>query len=141
MYGTQLHELFVAQDAGIGRLAAVASRIAHVSEPAKAIAHQYFQPRWLESPLNRPESLEVHSHKTFAYRTGYQVNSWIRIRSAGFNSPTPNVVSVEQDLNTLDDERLTRRFSQDDVAEFFGHASVELDRILTLYFPNSQGET
>lgn len=136
--GEYVSGIFEFNEAKIGRLAAVTARAARNEQPAQEIARHFFSERWLRAPFNRPESLEIHSHKVFALTEAMNVNSWVRVKSGqriGPTSPGP-VVVIEQDVNTLDEDRVSRELQSTDVAQFLTVASVELEHILGLYFPN-----
>ncbi len=84
------------------RLAAVVSRYAVHPSPGLFLARHFCKEEWAETPLNRPESFELHAHKSFDMGP-FSVNSWVRNRTAnlvqsGQESP---ILSVEQDINTV----------------------------------------
>jgi hypothetical protein len=138
-FAKRLVEIFSVGNVQIGRLAALTSRAASVQSPASLIAAHFFRDRWLISPFNRPEALEIHSHKVFPIEEGLNVNSWMRVKTGeriGVNSG-PVIVS-EQDINTLQEEREVRSFGDQDVSRFFNQVTNEFDSILGLYFPNEE---
>lgn len=127
---------FKVEDVDFGRFGLVVLRIAEVDSPAAVkIAKHFFQRRWLTAPLNRPESLEVHAHKVFQLEPELMVNSWIRVKSGSLTSTGAPLIVVEQDINTLENERIDRTFSPDECKAFFSLASREMEKILRLYFP------
>jgi hypothetical protein len=117
------------------RLAAVVHRYRAIPEPARALAEQFCRAEVMgNGPLNRPENFELHAHKVFRTTFGVEVNSWVRNRSAVvFATQTP-VVSVEQDMNTLDDGTLD--LDDGAVGTFFRGIGAELDQALALYYPD-----
>jgi hypothetical protein len=119
----------------IGRLAAVAHNFADVDTPSKEVARHFFQERWLVAPFNRPEKLEIHSHKVFDLTSELRVNSWVRVRTAQRLETLAPVVFVEQDINTLAEERAQRDFGRAEVLGFFRRVADEHSHILRLYFP------
>jgi hypothetical protein len=128
--------LFRSDGVPIGRLGLVIVRAATVEAPAIALARHYFRDEWLKAPLNRPENLEIHAHKTYEMRPGFRVNSWVRVRTGKRVVTGAGVIAVEQDLNTLEEERATRGFDASSVRRFFSAAASESDSILRLYFPS-----
>jgi hypothetical protein len=130
-----LNMLLDHDDAFIGRLAVVVHRTAEDPAPALTIARHYFQERWLKAPLNRPQELEIHAHKVFDLRPELPVNSWVRIRTAHRLENNAPVIVFEQDINTLEEERMGRRFSAEGISGFYQAAAGELSVILDLYFP------
>jgi hypothetical protein len=115
------------------RVAALVTRYAPNDNPGIALAQHFCQARWQSQPLNRPESFELHAHKSYNLK-GFPVNSWFRaktgLKTAG--GAISKVVLADQDLNT------TLRgtpLSDDEVSAFFAICPPELDYILGLYFP------
>lgn len=123
--------------ARVGRMAAVATRYVQHANPALFLARHFVQDRWADAPFNRPESFELHAHKTFIMARRFKVNSWVRSKTgmAGSSIGQTPVIVVEQDLNTLNEEVPASTFSAADLAEFFGAADAEFDSILNLYYP------
>ncbi len=130
---------FKVEEAEFGRIGLVAIRVTSVDSPAGlAIAKHFFQPRWLKAPLNRPESLEIHAHKVFGLKPDLLVNSWVRVKSGSLTSTGDPLIVVEQDINTLENDRSERIFSPSDCKLFFSTAAREMEKILKLYFPADQ---
>ncbi len=130
--------IFKKNGASPGRLAALVTRLAAIPQPGRLLAEKFCRDEWLRGPLNRPEGFELHAHKVFSLLPNLRVNSWIRIKTAG--QPYQNVL-VEQDMNTLAEEREQRRFDKSEMASMFERAADELNKIVDLYFPirNSSG--
>lgn len=124
------------QQVVVGRLAALATRVADVPAPGVALSRQFCRPKWIDGPLNRPAGFELHAHKTFDLLPELTVNSWVRIKTAKGGSPDYRYVVVEQDVNTLGPELETRNFGQRETSSIFRAAAVELDSILAMYFPD-----
>ncbi len=131
-------EIYQSQRVSIGRLAAVAVRFVRVNNPGRALAQQYFDKRWLNAPFNRPEGLEIHAHKVFNLRANLPVNSWVRLRTGIIESDDYNAVTIEQDINSLEGERQSRRFDHQRTKEFFELVVSQFDEILDLYFPENE---
>jgi hypothetical protein len=49
------------------------------------------------------------------------------------------VISVEQDLNTLDEDSLKRVYTPDEIRRFFEEAAAEASSMLALAFPEEHG--
>lgn len=118
------------------RVAAVVTRYAPRENPGLTLARHFCQERWHEKPLNRPESFELHAHKSYDFK-GFVLNSWLRAKSGVMTErgSTTKVILVEQDLNTV--ARATP-VSDDDVSAFYLVSPTEFDDILGLYFPNTR---
>lgn len=118
------------------RVAAVVTRYAPHSDPGIFLAQHFCQPRWQEAPLNRPESFELHAHKSYDLK-GFSVNSWFRAKSGLMTEreASTKVVLAEQDLNTVP---RSQALSDDEISAFFAICPDELDHVLGLYFPEIQ---
>jgi hypothetical protein len=122
-------------DARVPRVAAVVQWYRAIPTPPLALAEQFCrQDLMRQGPLNRPENFELHAHKVFRTGFGMNVNSWVRNRSAVVTATNTPVVSVEQDMNTLDDG--TVDLEDGAVSTFFRGIAGELDQALALYYPN-----
>ena len=120
----------------IGRLAAVMTRMAPHTSPGLFLASHFCKDRWLSTPLNRPESFELHAHKRFSMGS-FVVNSWVRVKTALLVEALEKktLVIVEQDINTMAEEEGVRSFQLSEVERFFSAVAKESDDILNLYFP------
>jgi hypothetical protein len=124
----------------IGRLALVLSRFTMVDDPATQLIEHFCNDRAIAGPLRRSETFELHNHKRYKPETmNEQVNSWVRCKSGRLVSDGSPIINVEQDLNTLEEERETNVFPADQISEFFANASAEADSILLVYFPSEEG--
>lgn len=144
-FARRLADIFEQDDTAIGRLAAVITRSADVPSPAEAIAEQYFREEWLRAPLNQLEELEIHAHKIVELHAGLPVNTWMRIRTArrvetGAVETGALVLAVEQDFNTLEQDRLNRVLDRPAVENFFRAAATQLEEALLVYFPDMERE-
>jgi hypothetical protein len=137
----RLVAILEADETPVGRLAAVLQSVAEPTSPAAEVARHFFKERWLEGPLNRPKELEVHAHKVFRLREDLDVNSWVRVRTAELIDTKIPVVSLEQDINTLEEARRHRQFLPGEVKEFFDSAVKEFVTIQELYFPSASPAT
>jgi hypothetical protein len=117
------------------RAAVVLTRFAECELPGLMLARHFCQERWYQQPLNRPQSFELHAHKS--YRLGEtEVNSWFRAKSGQFevDGQKAPIVIEEQDINTLPRES---PLGQTEASAFFLACPQELDHILSLYFPGT----
>lgn len=123
----------------IGRLALVVHRIMNADNPPHAIASQFCRHELVDennasAPLRHSRNFRLDNFKKYAYPIdGRQVNSWVRCRSDHIDGL--NVVKVEQDLNTLQEDEASTAFDVKDIEQFFNWASDELNKIMSLYFP------
>jgi len=95
------------------RMASVAFwGLSEVGDPAKWVAGRFFREDLLKEPFNRPETLEIHSHKVFSFGSAgasFQVNSWARLKTEELVQPGPRlakkVITLTSDINTLAESR------------------------------------
>lgn len=135
-----LHEYRDFLRARVGRIAAVVTRFAEHQSPGVYLAHHYCQDRWLQAPLNRPESFELHAHKRFEFNEELKVNSWVRNRTGFVKEEEEQLraVLVEQDMNSLAEEESSRDFDTTAISSFFVDAAEQFDTILALYYPPAE---
>lgn len=122
----------------IGRLAGLVTRLAERDDPGIYLARHFCKDKWKQAPLNRPENLELHAHKSFAIREGLEVNSWVRVKTGKLTigSTAKPIVLFEQDINSLANLLPEKAFSKTEIEQFFAVTAPELDAILRLYFPD-----
>jgi hypothetical protein len=122
--------------AQVARLALVISRTCPVENPAQILIQQFCNEWSQGQPFKHSGSFEIHNHKVYTPPTegiDYQINSWVRCKTAALVADNRPVILVEQDLNTL--ENTIRRFNADQIRAFFRMAAQEADEIIRLYFP------
>jgi len=105
----------------VGRSAAVVTRFGNHDTPALFLSRHFCRDRWIEAPLDRPESFELHARKRFELADKLMVNSWVRNKTGYLaieESKTP-IVLVEQDINTLAEEAADSSFTPKDIELFF----------------------
>jgi hypothetical protein len=127
-------------DAKAGRVACIISRLGDASDPGKALAKHFCKPQWIDGPLNRPSSFEMHAHKRFRLDDLFEVNSWVRVKTAVRKEENavpfpPNVILVEQDVNSLTELMESRELSEHDLRRFFELSPREMCHVLEMYFP------
>ncbi len=128
-----LVELMQVAHKRVARLAAVITRLAAHDTPGAYLAAHYCQPRWTMDP---PQMFEIALHHRYPLGDQYVVNAWTRSRTAPGPDPSlMRAVHVEQDLNTLIEDSLTRRFSPAEVTGWFALVPGELDLLLDRHFP------
>lgn len=124
--------------AKVGRVALVIRRGCPVANPAQAPIERFCSEASQQEPFNRSANFEIHNHKVYLpQREGidYQVNSWVRCKTAELEADNQPIVLVVQDLNTVASEAETRRFTPDQLKGFFEMARLEADVIFAKYFP------
>jgi hypothetical protein len=122
----------------VGRVALVVYRYCPIDNPAQALIERFCNEASQREPFNRSQSFEIHNHKVYSLEgegIDYQVNSWVRCKSARLMPDDYPVIRVEQDLNTLATEMESRRFDPAQMDDFFRMAAVEANEILQKYFP------
>ena len=131
-----LNDYRLKSKARAGRVAGVIKRYADIEDPAMFLAKHFCSERWLNGPINEPESLELHTHKVYQLRKSLKVNSWVRSRTAAqtYAEKTKPVVMIEQDINTLSEE-LERKFDGREIKTFFTALPRHFEEILLRYYP------
>ncbi len=124
-------ELFLSFDRTVvGRMAVVLGRYLVTEQPAVVLSRHFCKENWLRKGLTELEDFEMHSRRLAKFTTGYQVNSWIRFKSALLTIPKTNkrpIILTEQDVNTLAEESETRNYTISDILKFWELAEVEVD--------------
>lgn len=138
--GSNLLNLYLEKtNANVGRIAAVIKRFSYQDNPAIEIASHFCKERFTVKPFNAPSNFEIHAHKKYIFMESFEVNSWVRVKSAKLTIKPDNKVSngiiVEQDINTLSELVETKTYTNDEIIFFFHNILPEFDRILSLYFP------
>ena len=119
----------------VGRTAVVLQRAVAHDRPGFELARHFCKAQWLDGPLKRPEDFELHAQKSYVLAARWNVNSWVRCKTAKLRPSGQSVILVEQDLNTRAEELETQDFKSEDVARFFRDCLPEFESILRLYFP------
>jgi hypothetical protein len=125
-------------DAKAGRLACVQNRICEDQNPSLTLAKHFCKDELIAGPLNRPGEFELHAHKRFRLGTMFDINSWMRFRTAvkqGQLDFPPTAILVEQDFNTLSEQMESREICAQDITGFFELAPREMRSVLEKYFP------
>ena len=118
------------------RIAIVIDRNSIKDDAAKVIASHFCKDNFIKEPFDRPSEFEIHSLKKYSFREKFEVNSWVRIRSAhmryksGIIHP---IINVQQDINTI--AEATKIYSKEDITIFYEKIYDEFDKILKLYMP------
>lgn len=123
--------------ARVGRIAAVVDSFSPHSSPGKFLAQHFCKNELIEAPLNRPESFELHAHKKYPLGGSFIVNSWVRNKTGifGKGENKKDIILVQQDINTIEEETSDRKFTSDEIAGFYGSVEPEMLTILKLYYP------
>lgn len=120
-------------DVKANRMALVTNRVCRADDPPKELINRFCNQKSQEGPFAHSRAFEVHNFKTYdpKRKLGSSVNSWIRCK-AGENANKENVIIVENDLNTLENE--PSLFDSEKIGEFFIAAPLEINDIGRLYF-------
>jgi hypothetical protein len=122
----------------VGRLALVLTRVFDTDNPPQELIDRFCNPDLREAPFNRSQTFEIHNHKryTLIEESDLTINSWVRCKTAFNKLTNRRCILVEQDINTLSEELGGRRFNAVEIQGFFQRDVVEVNNILSLYFPN-----
>jgi hypothetical protein len=117
-----------------GRIAIVIDRYCVKQDAAKEIASHFCKDSFIERPFNQPSEFEIHSLKKYPFLEKFDINSWVRIKSAHIrldNGISRSAINVHQDINTIAEG--TKIYSKEDIILFYERIYDELDKILKLY--------
>jgi len=106
----------------VGRLGLIVERVCRHENPAQAIIRRFCTPEAQREPFNRSTTFEIHNHKEYTPRydgVDYQINSWVRCRSAKVKPDDQASIVVVQDINTMAGELDERRFDAEGVRTVF----------------------
>ncbi len=126
-----------ATGARIGRLGAIAARIAPHASPALFLTRHFFREHEDGGALDRPENVELNVHKRLAIGS-FLVNSWDRFRTGAFSTgaaATSPAVFVEQDINTLAEQAASQSYTAAEIADFYKRAASQMSPQLEQLFP------
>jgi len=126
-----------ATEAQINRLALVFTWMHKKESSARLLIERFCKPELQTTIFNKSQSFEVHSHEKTTLGD-FSTNIWMRCKTAelvtGNNSK--QIIAIEQDINTLEEEA-THIFTINEISKYFQTASLEMNRLLELYFPAS----
>jgi hypothetical protein len=126
-----IHLLLEMEHARVSRMGLILGRYLIVDNPASVLARYFCRENWLQSALQDPENFELHAHRKTTVGSTFDVNSWIRFKSAQVtlpNIPPRPIVLVEQDVNTLAEEAALREYGIEAISTFFVEAGTEVER-------------
>lgn len=129
-------------DMHVGRLALIVTRAFKTEHPAKSLVEKFCKQELQTSIFSRSENFEIHNHKQYRFQgtsiENLSVNSWLRCKTGEMiadDKPVPAII-LEQDLNTLVEELAQRKFTPDEIQNYFERIANEATSILELYFPS-----
>ncbi len=120
--------------AKVARLALISRKFFGNENPGLTLVQNFCKESLLEEPFNRPENFEIHSHKKYKFDE-FNVNSWVRCKSAALQADKTPIILVEQDINTIANEIENNEFSIEEIIKFINLATSEQDITLCKYFP------
>ena len=120
----------------IQRLALIIDRVAKIENETvpQFIANTYCKDNYLEKPLNNTSAFELHSLKKYEFKK-FNLNSWVRIKSAQLAGTNAPVLLMINDINTFAQlEAPDENFGLADIDRFFKYIPNHIEEILSLYF-------
>jgi len=121
----------------VQRLAVVTERVLPNENAPDYIRDKYCKEEYKKkgTAFSNVKGFEIHSLKKYPWE-GFQLNSWVRIRSTQYNPQEPiPAILVINDLNTLSQEEDPDKvFSHNDVYNYFEKIPHHLNGILNKYF-------
>lgn len=139
-FGNFARELFreykKASKIRIQRLALIIDRVAKIEDETvpQFIANTYCKDNYLEKPFNNTSAFELHSLKKYEFKK-FDLNSWVRIKSAQLAETHDSVLLMINDINTFAYlEAPDENFRLTDIDRFFKNIPNHIEEILSLYF-------
>ncbi len=116
----------------VGRIAVVMVRYMMCPEPAQVLIDYCCAEKWRKEALEASRSFELHSHKQYTLSDAYNINSWIRFKtgSVSLGGEASPIIIIEQDINTLAEEANETSYEIEQIVQFNGDVSSEMDAIL-----------
>lgn len=139
----EVHEHYVRETGvRVARLGFILRRIYPIENPAQALIERFCNAASQQATFHRSAAFEIHNHKQYVPRRGgidFEINSWVRCKSALASPDNRPVILVEQDLNTRREDLDRARFEAGQIGDFFAAAVQEADDVLDKYFPEQEG--
>src|SRR5262249_10904819 len=99
------------------------------------IATLFFKPEWSNGVLADVQAFEVHAHRILVFDGDRRANIWMRVMSRQYHDGTAyDQVAVQQDINTLAEERGHTRFEASRLPGLFADLVEQLQRDFATYF-------
>jgi hypothetical protein len=119
------------------RLGLVLGRVCYEEQPSATLLERFckadvFDAAIADAPFRRSANFEIHNHKRYVFQN-VTINSWVRFRT-GTGESAPGI-TLEQDINTLNEDVGQNDFDADSIKEFFSYAVPEMDATLRKCFP------
>lgn len=124
--------------AKVGRLAVVQRLGLTINNPGTVLASHFCKDDWLKEPFDRPEGFQIHAHKKYSLKEfkKYNVNSWVRCQTGFIEPGKKNAITIQQDINTLNEDLDKNEFTFDEIKDFPNVFLSEQKKILIKYFPD-----
>jgi len=119
----------------IQRLAFITDRVLREENPSLYIANKFCKEELLQErrPFNNVKSFEIHSLRKYEWRD-FNINSWVRVKTASLAMNKEPVVLFQNDLNTFGiEEDPERGFETSEINDYFSNISEHLQNILQKY--------
>lgn len=121
----------------INRLALVVTWVHNTESSAQLLVEKFCKPELQASIFHQAQNFEVHSYEKSTLEK-FSTNVWIRCKATDLitENNSKKIIMIEQDINTSIEE-INHIFTIEEISEYFDLALTELNRLLELYFPNS----
>jgi hypothetical protein len=108
----------------VGRLAVVSRKYTEIKDPGLWIMKKFCNQELIEDKFDNPKNIEFHHHRQYSLKNKFHINNWNRIKS-GITQNDKSVVLLNQDINTLLEERYDVSFNIEDIKKFIEFSIVE----------------
>ena len=133
-----LNDFIESTGMAVWRLGLICERIIYQQTPAAFLSHLFCKETWTQPqrPLGNLNNFEVHFHEVLDLQ-GVTINSWTRFKTGILPSgeETKPVVVVEQDINTLSDDK-SREYHREKLSDFLDGALKIMDHSFISFFPD-----
>ncbi len=127
-----------AENISVNRVAFIVERFCRTTNPANELIKRFCNKESQQEPFNRSSTFEIHNHKVYSPRKPgieFEINSWVRCKTAILEIDKSPIVAVVQDLNSRSEDAEKNRFQFDQFTAFVDTAVTEANDIFSKYFP------
>lgn len=131
----RLIRIFGEQRRVMARAALMVTRITQGPQPASEVARELANPRLVNGPLASVDGFEMHIYRRMELPEHGTVNTWMRFTPVMTRLTGAQHLSLQQDINTPEEERDSRQLDAQGVSSFVQAARHMCAQLLEEYFP------
>lgn len=120
----------------VGRVGLVLTRVAPSSNPASELITRFANLSLSSTIFGESKDFAVHNHTVSHIEAlEQQVNIWMRCKTGRLLPSQDPALIIEQDINTLEEDKDPTRFPPDRIRAFFSEAVNLSELVFQQYFP------